>query len=217
VFSVKSAYGLLKGEGEEEDSRFYKSVWRIKALPLAHVTAWRVIENKVVAKVNLERRGIQIDSILCSLCRLSKESTNHLFFGCKVAWLIWNLCYDWLGMNSVDLIVPGSHLEHFKILDAPNSVNLTMGNIWIALVSEIWRHMNNCLFKGGVVHHTEVFSLTQVKVWSWINSKIPSMSFSFSEWCLEPWYVCTRFNAGALFYSSIISVGKGSRGLICGF
>jgi len=25
VFSVKSTYGLLKGEEEEEDSRFYKS------------------------------------------------------------------------------------------------------------------------------------------------------------------------------------------------
>jgi len=84
-------------------------------------------------------------------------------------------------MNSVDLIVPGSHFEHLKILDAPNSVNLIMGNIWIALVSEIWRHRNNCLFKVGVVDHTEVFSLAQVKVWSWIKSKIPLVSFSFSE------------------------------------
>ena len=186
MFSVKSAYGLLKGEGEEENSRFYKCFWKIKALPSAHVTTWRVIENKVASKVNLVRRGIQIECNLCSLCRLSEESTNHLFFDCRVAWKIWNLCYDWLGMNSVDLIVPGSHFEHFKILVAPHSVNLTMGNIWIALVSEIWRHKNNCLFKGGVVDHAEVFSLAQVKVWSWINSKIPSVSFSFFEWCLEP-------------------------------
>ncbi|XP_068461617.1 uncharacterized protein [Phaseolus vulgaris] len=137
MFSVKSAYGILKEEGGEEDSRLYKSLWRIKALPSAHVTTWRVIENKVASKVNLERRGIQIESNLYNLCRLSEESTNHLFFGCRIAWLIWNLCYDWLGINSVDLIVPGSHFEYFKILDAPNSVNLIVGNILIALVSEI--------------------------------------------------------------------------------
>jgi len=112
------------------------------------------------------RRGIQIECNLCSLCRLSEKSTNHLFFDYRVACQIWNLCYDWLGINSVDLIIPGLHFEHFKILDAPHSVNLTMGNIWIALASEIWRHKNNCLFKGGVVDHTEVFSLAQVKVWS---------------------------------------------------
>ena len=62
-------------------------------------------------------------------------------------------------MNSVDLIISGSHFERFKILNALNSVNLTIGNILIALVSKIWRHMNNCLFKGGVVDHPEVFSL----------------------------------------------------------
>jgi len=40
--------------------------------------------------------------------------------------------------------------------------------------------VDNCLFEGGVVDHTEVFSLTHVKVWSWISSKILSGSFSFS-------------------------------------
>ena len=62
-------------------------------------------------------------------------------------------------MSSVDHNIPRSHFEHFKILDASISVNLIMGNVWIALVSEIWRHKNNCLFKGGVVDHSEVFSL----------------------------------------------------------
>jgi len=86
----------------------------------------------------------------------------------------------------VDHNIPGSHFEYFKILDASTSVNLIMDNVWIALVSEIWRHRNNCLFKGGVVDHSEVFSPAQLKVWSWNVSKIPSVNFSFSDWCLEP-------------------------------
>jgi len=95
---------------------------------------------------------------------MSEESTNHLFFGCRAVWLIWNLCYEWLGVSSVDFIILGEHFEHFKILDAPISFNLIMGNVWVALVSEILRHRNNCLFKGGVVDHIEMFSLAQVKV-----------------------------------------------------
>jgi len=71
-------------------------------------------------------------------------------------------------VSSVDLIVHRSHFKHFKILDVSTSVNLIMGNAWIALISEIWRHENNCLFKDGVVDYTEGFSLTNVKVWSWI-------------------------------------------------
>jgi len=34
-FSVKSAYGFLRGEGSEEDSRRYNFLWKIKALPSA--------------------------------------------------------------------------------------------------------------------------------------------------------------------------------------
>jgi len=134
------------------------------ALPSAHVTSWRVIENKIATKVNMERRGVQVESNLCCLCRVSEESTSHLFFGCRVAWLAWNLCYTWLGVSSVNLLSPGSHFEQFKILDATTSVNLILCNVWIALVSEIWRHRNKFLFNGGVVDHSKFFSLAQVKV-----------------------------------------------------
>ena len=93
-YSVKSAYEILRGERGEEDSRLYKFIWKIKALPSAHVTTWRVIENRVASKVNLERRGIGVESNICIFCRTSEESTEHLCFGCRVVWLVWNLCYD---------------------------------------------------------------------------------------------------------------------------
>jgi len=54
----------------------------------------------------------------------------------------------------MDFMDHGSHFEHFKILDASTSHNLIMGNVCITLVSEFWRHKNNCLFKGKVVDYT---------------------------------------------------------------
>jgi len=128
-FSVKFAYGFLRGEGNEEDLRRYKFFWSIKTIPSTHIITWRVTENKVACRVNLERRGIGVESNLCCLCKMSEESTNHLFFSCRVAWIIWNLCYDWLGVNLVDSMDVGSHFELFKILDASISVNLIMGNV----------------------------------------------------------------------------------------
>jgi len=117
---------------------------------------------------------------------VSKETTSHHFVGCRVSWLVWNLCFAWLWVSSVDHLDPGSHLIHFKLFDALTSVNLILGSIWIAMVSEIWRHKNYCIFKGGVVDHFEIFSSTWLKVWTWVSSKVPSACFSFSDWCLEP-------------------------------
>ena len=70
--------------------------------------------------------------------------------------------------------------------NAPESVNLGMRNIWIAVVSEIWSHRNKIIFKDGVLDSSKIFSLAQLKVWSLITSKFPSTCFSFSDWCLNP-------------------------------
>ena len=105
-FPIKSTNDLLRGEKTQEHSWMYNFFWRIKALPSAHVTTWRVIGNKIATKVNLERQGVQVESNLFCLCRVSEESTSYLFFGCKVAWLVWNLCYARLGVSSVNLLSP---------------------------------------------------------------------------------------------------------------
>ena len=185
VFSVKSAYDILRGKEEEENLRWYNFFWRIKALPSIHVTTWRVIENKITTKVNLERRGIVVESNLCFLCGVKEESTSHLCFGCRVSWLVWNLCYAWLGVSLVNLLTVVSHFTQFNLLDVSKFVNLVTGNISIAMVCEIWRHRNNCIFKGGVIDHSKIFSLAQLKVWSWISVKVSLVDFSFSDWCLE--------------------------------
>ena len=66
-FSVKSAYGFLRGEGSEEVSRRYNFFWKIKALPSVHVTAWRVMENKVLVRLiwREEESGFRVICVAC--------------------------------------------------------------------------------------------------------------------------------------------------------
>jgi len=77
-FSVKSAYAKLRGPYEGDN--MFVSLWKSYALPSAQFTAWRVLFNSVATKVNLERRGVSVDSNLCSFCRMEVKSTTHLFF-----------------------------------------------------------------------------------------------------------------------------------------
>jgi len=44
--------------------------------------------------------------------------------------------------------------------------------MWIAVVGEL------C--------HIEIFTLAQMKVWSWVMSKAHGVSFSYSNWCVKP-------------------------------
>ena len=45
----------------------------------------------------------------------------------------------------------------FLLLD----VNLGLGNIWIAMVSEIWRHRNKIVFNEEILDFSEILSLAQ--------------------------------------------------------
>jgi len=79
VFTVSLAYRILRGEGQEEEEAMYGEFWRIKAQPSTRLTTWRVLENKIASKRNLEKRGISVESNVCSMCGEGEETTSHLF------------------------------------------------------------------------------------------------------------------------------------------
>ena len=47
------------------------------------------------------------------------------------------------------------------------------------------------IFKSGRIDHIEVFTMVQLKVWSWITLKVHLACFSYSDWCLNP-LVCMK-------------------------
>ena len=56
----------------------------------------------------------------------------------------------------------------------------------MAVVAELWKHRNKTIFNSGRVDHTKIFTMVQLKVWSWGNFKVRRVSFSYFDWCLEP-------------------------------
>jgi len=145
-----------------------------------------VLGNKIATKVNLLRRRVAVRNSLCSFCGEKEEEYFHLFFYCRLSSLTWNLCFAWLGITTVVPFHAFSHFLQFRLSNAPESVNLGLGNIWIAMVSEIWHHRNKIVFNEGVLDLSKKISLPQLKVWAWLTSKFPSTSFSFFDWYLAP-------------------------------
>jgi len=77
------------------------------------------------------------------------ESTNHMLFYCRIAWLVWNQCYTCLGIASVGHVVPTTHFLYFILLNAPVQVNVVWNCVWIAVPSKLWKHRNKHIFQGG--------------------------------------------------------------------
>jgi len=65
VYTVKFAYDVLKEDAQVNEKDLFQSFWRIKAQPSSHLTTWRVLEDKIVSKANLARRGVCVTDNIC--------------------------------------------------------------------------------------------------------------------------------------------------------
>jgi len=57
LLTVKSAYKILKDFSQGMERDLFVDFWRLKAQPSTNLTTWRVMEDKIVSKANLVRRG----------------------------------------------------------------------------------------------------------------------------------------------------------------
>nr|GEU41233.1 RNA-directed DNA polymerase, eukaryota, reverse transcriptase zinc-binding domain protein [Tanacetum cinerariifolium] len=62
-----------------------KTRW-IKAVPIkVNVHAWKVKLDGLPTRLNISRRGIDVESILCPMCGKAVESTSRIFFTCQMS------------------------------------------------------------------------------------------------------------------------------------
>jgi len=82
---LKDSYSFIK----QPSTIFHwaKHIWRIDIPPSKSLVAWRVIHDKMPTDEKLQQRACSFSS-MCSLCSSNAETTFHLFFECKFAFMI---------------------------------------------------------------------------------------------------------------------------------
>nr|GEZ01740.1 RNA-directed DNA polymerase, eukaryota, reverse transcriptase zinc-binding domain protein [Tanacetum cinerariifolium] len=68
----------------------------IRDIPIkVNVCLWRLSLNKLPSMMKLDKKSIDVDSILCPICNDDVETVNHLFFSCDMAKDLWSLLARW--------------------------------------------------------------------------------------------------------------------------
>ncbi|KAL2892194.1 LINE-1 reverse transcriptase-like protein [Bienertia sinuspersici] len=96
-FSVRSAYfvELNKGDTHNASSRTmnkeeWSKVWLAAVPPKVQHFGWRVLHNSIPVRVNLTKRGVQIED-RCPQCGEAEETILHMLFECQEVRQIWRL------------------------------------------------------------------------------------------------------------------------------
>jgi hypothetical protein len=97
IFSVKSAYKVYvrQRDGPQlSTSRGlngglqWQNIWKLQCIPKVRQFVWRLAHNSLPLKRNIQRRGMECDT-LCVCCRRLDEDGAHLFLKCKQVKNIW--------------------------------------------------------------------------------------------------------------------------------
>ena len=148
-YSTQSAYNMLMGESTDENlDGVFDEVWKLKIPTKSSFFAWRLIRDRLSTKLNLRRRHVQINDLLCPFYRNNEEDAAHLFFSCNKIVPLWWESLSWVYISDTFPQNPREHfLQHGHGLDAGIRYN-RWKCWWVALTWTIWQQRNKIVFSN---------------------------------------------------------------------
>ncbi|XP_071700379.1 uncharacterized protein [Rutidosis leptorrhynchoides] len=146
---------------------------------------WRSTKKRLPVRFELDKRGIDLDSLLCPMCGDDVETFDHIIYNCNHAKEIWDGVYRWWGKNrppdiSYDNLFKGSGFEGLtsKSKDIWQAVEWVTGYL-------IWKNRNQKVFHNNSWASSKIINEIQVKVYGWINNRSHAKVLDWQQWLLN--------------------------------
>ena len=142
--------------------------------------------NRIPTNVNLDRWGLEIESIRCSICDTDLETVNHLFFSCNMAMTLWVNISKWW---DIDIPVCSNMQEWVIWLDGVRlrlGVKRCLEVVCLTTMWLIWGYRNKLLFDSVKPMKGHIWDSIQVYSYFWIDSRVSKFKVSWVDWLYNP-------------------------------
>ncbi|GKB85929.1 putative RNA-directed DNA polymerase [Tanacetum coccineum] len=136
-----------------------------------NIFIWRLLLDRLPRRLNLSYRGLEIPSILCPVCNVSMESTDHIFFSCDTAANVWHKIRNWSDVSLLHLYSNSDWIEWLEIWNASNARRDRMYVIIAATLWWLWRYRNNVTFCSQSMRQCDIFDNIHLVSFSWLKSR----------------------------------------------
>ncbi|XP_071739199.1 uncharacterized protein [Rutidosis leptorrhynchoides] len=149
------------------------------------VFVWRAKRKRLPVLVELDKRGVDLNSVRCPLCDDTLESVEHTLFSCVHAKVVWEKVYNWWGnltsLGGFDDAFDGKFNTQASILGAKiwQAVQWTTGYL-------IWKNRNQKVFKNSSWSPPMALNEIQVKSYDWVAKRCKSKKIEWHDWLNNP-------------------------------
>ena len=182
-YSVRSAYNLLMGESiDENQDGVFEELWILKIPTKTSFFTWRLIRDRLPTKLNLQRRNVEINDLLCPFCGNNEEDAAHLFFNYSKTLLLWWESLSWVNISGAFLQNPRHHFLQHAYGGYPG-LRAHRWKCWrIALTWTIWQHRNRIVFSNESFNGSKLMDEAIFLSWSWFRNLEKGFVMHFNQW-----------------------------------
>ncbi|XP_071738133.1 uncharacterized protein [Rutidosis leptorrhynchoides] len=149
------------------------------------IFVWRLKLGRLPVRVELDKRGIELDSVLCPNCKSVTESIEHMILNCQKVKEVWVKIFKWCNMGdisysgSVDMFNGNGSLSNQIISKVWQAIEWVTGYV-------IWNRRNAKTFENKEWNVPTVVNEIQSMSFLWISTRCKSVNFDWAQWLLNP-------------------------------
>ena len=132
------------------------------------------------------KRGIQIDSPICSFCNNAEEDVMHVLWNCPFAVTVWEWVLKWCGLQKPTANSISDVLKAMDQVDGSAKKRKDMTAICYDTMWMIWKARCDWIFKKRRHSPTKVADEVKSIVYTWLKHRRSKCHYSWINWCIDP-------------------------------
>ncbi|XP_071713183.1 uncharacterized protein [Rutidosis leptorrhynchoides] len=147
---------------------------------------WRARRHRLPVRTELDKRGIDLDSVRCPVCDEDIETVEHILTQCKFAKDIWSRVHRWWNKgNHPDISIDTLFRGHVNMSTSNQPSRLWQAIEWTCGYI-IWRNRNERVFRKKSSNGPMPLNEIQIKSFEWISSRSRKQPIDWNQWLLNP-------------------------------
>ncbi|GKA96677.1 RNA-directed DNA polymerase, eukaryota [Tanacetum coccineum] len=179
IFCVKDVRKLLDDSFLPKDANAMR--W-IKSIPTKiNVFAWKVYLDRLLTRVNLIRRGIQVPSLSCPICNSAHEDLSHILFSCSMATDVVRLVCRWWDLGWMPFGSYSDWLSWFKSIRLGSNPKGLLEGVFYVTWWSLWNFRKKLLFAGKNPRKDVIFDDIVERSFNWCSARC-NRTFTWDCW-----------------------------------
>ncbi|GJR58972.1 cycloartenol synthase [Tanacetum coccineum] len=129
-FTVKELTKMIEEKILRVESDSEVTLWNKWVPKKVNIFIWRALKGRLPVREELDKRGIDLDSLLCLCCDTVVESCNHSLVLCDLAWRVLERIYKWGEMGNVNAF----SIEELYSFNGNVNIPTQSSSIWQAVI-----------------------------------------------------------------------------------